>query len=148
MVMLFALATQGAARAGSGPAKISCRSKDPRKAAVTLEGLVPGSEETLELALSDGASSLRMTDADADVYRIEALEQGVFSIIVKRRDVAGTLSLYAIPKTVKARKKTHRTHATFDAVIDAPDPKHQGPVRSADDMLRGLELSCTYHYEI
>jgi hypothetical protein len=78
-----------------------------------------------------------MTDEDADAYRIEALDQ-----------VYGEVSLYAIPKTVKARKGPHSTHATFEAVVRAPNPQHQGPVRSAADMLPKLRMSCTYDYEI
>ncbi len=30
----------------------------------------------------------------------------------------------------------------------APNPQHQGPVRSASDMLPELRMSCTYDYEI
>jgi hypothetical protein len=110
--------------------------------------LIPDSEETLDISLSDGSSSIRMTDKDSDVYRVEALEQSVFSIVIKRRQVYGPVTLYAIPKTVKARKGPHSTHATFDAVMRVPNPQHQGAVRSAADMLPKLKMSCTYDYEI
>ncbi len=61
MVML----SVGVAWAGSGPAKLSCKAKPSEKSSVTLNGLVPESEETLEITLSHGASSIRMTDEDA-----------------------------------------------------------------------------------
>jgi hypothetical protein len=89
-----------------------------------------------------------MTDEDANAYRVEALDHGVFSIIIKRKQVSGEVTLYAIPKTVKARKGPHSTHATFEAVMRAPNLQHQGPVRSAADMLPKLKMSCTYDYEI
>jgi|SRR5688572_21404565 hypothetical protein len=138
----------GAARAGSGPANLSCEAKPGQKSPVTLKGLIPDSEETLDITLSDGSASIRMTDADADTHRIEALEQSGFSIIIERKQVYGRVTLYAIPKTVKARKGPHRTHATFDAVLLAPNPQHEGSVRSAGDMLPKLKMSCTYDYEL
>jgi hypothetical protein len=139
---------EGLALAGSGPAKLSCEPKAGENSTVSFKGLVPDSEETLDITLSDGTASIRVTDEDADAYRVEALEQGVFSIIINRRKVNGEITLYAIPKTVKAKKRTHSTHATFDAVMHAPNPQHQGSVRSALDMLHGLKMSCTYDYEI
>ena len=99
----------GPARAGSGPAKLSCEAKTGEKSAVTLKGVIPDSEETLDITLSDGSASIRMTDEDADAHRIEALEQSVFSIIIERKQVYGPVTLYAIPKTVKARKGPHST---------------------------------------
>ena len=147
-VVTIGMLWTGLASAGSGPAKLSCEAKPSEKSSVSLKGLVPDSEETLEITLSDGSASIRMTDEDADAYRIEALDQSVFSIIIKRKQVYGQVSLYAIPKTVKARKGPHSTHATFDAVMSAPNPQHQGPVRSAADMLPKVKMTCTYDYEI
>ena len=148
MASVIGIVWTGAAWAGSGPAKLSCEAKQGEKATVSLTGLVPDSEETLEITLSDGTSSIRMTDEDADAYRIEALEQGVYSIIIKRKQVYGEVSLYALPKTIKVKKGPHSTHATFDAVMRAPNPQRQGPVRSAADMLPKVKMSCTYDYEI
>jgi hypothetical protein len=147
-ILIVGISWTGLASAGSGPAKLSCEAKPSENSNVSLKGLVPDSEETLEITLSDGSSSIRMTDEDADAYRIEALDQSVFSMIIKRKQVYGEVTLYAIPKTVKARKGPHSTHATFDAVMRAPNPQRQGPVRSAADMLPKLKMSCTYDYEI
>lgn len=133
--------------AGTNSATLSCKSK-PGQAFLTLQGKVPDSEETLDLTLSDRQNSLKLTNNNAEVYRIEALEQGMYSLIIKHKEWGNELKLYAIPKTVKATKKENSTIATFDAILESPKPQLTGPLQSPNDLLRNVQLTCSYKYEV
>jgi hypothetical protein len=134
--------------AGSNSATLSCKSKPRQAYSLTLQGRVPDSEETLDLTLADRQNSLKLTNSNAEVYRIEAFEQGMFSLIIKHKEWGNELKLYAIPKTVKATKKENSTIATFDAVLESPKPQLTGPLESPNDMLRQVRLTCSYKYEV
>jgi hypothetical protein len=136
------------ALAGSNSATLSCKSKPGQAQSLTLQGKIPDSEETLDLTLADRKHSLKLTNSNAEVYRIEAFEQGMFSLIIKHKEWGNELKLYAIPKTVKATKKENSTMATFDAMLESPKPQVTGPLQSPDDMLRKVRLTCSYKYEV
>jgi hypothetical protein len=133
--------------AGANSATLSCKSK-PGQAFLTLQGKVPASEETLDLTLSDRKNSLKLTSNNAEVYRIEDLEQGMYSLIIKHKEWGNELKLYAIPKTVKATKKENNTIVTFDAILESPKPQLTGRLQSPNDLLRNVRLTCSYKYEV
>lgn len=134
--------------AGSGPGHVSCKSISKKYRNITLKGLIPDTEFTLDLVLSDGKSNISMTEDEQDkIYVVEAFENNVFTITVARKD-GRNLLLYAIPKTIIAKKGPHATHARFTAVLkDAPKPGTSGPF-SYDSIIREVKMVCTYDYEI
>jgi hypothetical protein len=133
--------------AGTNSAKLSCKSvasKNP----MAINGSVPASEETLNLNISSGKATFTVTNNNATTHSIEALDKGVYTIVIDRQQGMGTIKLYAIPKTVKVTKQPNKTTATFEAIIDTPKPTNQGAVNSANDVWSGIKLSCSYNYEI
>jgi hypothetical protein len=143
-VVLLSLLSSPVALAGSAPGALSCQQVG---GGVTLQGLIPAVEVELDLTLSDGKTSRKVTNDQAEAYVVEAFEQGVFTLIVAGKGV-GTIQLYALPKTVKATKKSGEVHAKFQAVLESPKPERLGAVRSAGDMLQNVKMSCQYDYEI
>lgn len=134
---------------GSGPAHISCKSISKKGGTITLKGFIPATEFDFDLVLSDGTSNISMTeDAEDKIYVVEAFENKVFTITVVRKD-RRDLILYAIPRTIIAKKGPHNTHARFNAVLmEAPKPGYSGPSYIYDSMIREVKMVCTYDYEI
>jgi hypothetical protein len=137
------------AYAGSGPARLVCKAHPGVQANLVLEGLVPHSEDTLELTVSDGTSMLKFLDDDSVVRRIEHFDRGIFTMSVARyADPAVSILIYAIPETVKGKRSNSITHMKFDAFVRAPNPKH----RRSDDFKTAssfeLQMSCSYDNEV
>lgn len=134
--------------AGSNAARISCKSISKNGRAITLKGVIPATEFAFDLVLSDGRSNISMTeDAQDNIYVIEAFEHNVFTITVARKDRRHLL-LYAIPKTIIAKKGPHVIHAKFNAILmEAPKPGYSDP-NLYDSFFHEVKMVCTYDYEI
>jgi hypothetical protein len=133
--------------AGTNSAKLTCKNVGGKNQ-IMLSGSVPASEETLNLNISSGKAAFNVTSNNTTTHSIEALDKGVYTIVIDRQQGMGTIKLYAIPKTVKVTKQPNKTTATFEAIIDTPKPTNQGAVNSANDVWSGIKLSCSYNYEI
>ena len=129
LIILCCTANVPVTFAGSGPARISCKSISKKGRTITLKGFIPATEFQFDLVLSDGLLNISMTeDAQDKIYVVEAFENKVFTITVARKDRRDLL-LYAIPKTIIAKKRWHTTHARFNAVLMvAPRPELLWPI--------------------
>ena len=158
------------AQAGSGPASLACTALPARAAttaaaeAITLKGLIPATEQTLDLTLTVGTASVKMSGEAGDRPQVvDAFADRVFTLTVSRKD-GSQLRLYALPGTIKARPAPHAMYAKFQAVLlQAPRPgappaapsaatgsADAGAAPGAPDarVLRALKLSCQYDYEV
>lgn len=149
LIMLCCTANVPVTFAGSGPARISCKSISKKGRTITLKGFIPATEFGFDLVLSDGTSNISMTeDAEDKIYVVEGFENKVFTITVARKD-GRNLILYAIPRTIIYKTRWHTTHARFNAVLmEAPKPGYSGPSYIYDSMIREVKMVCTYDYEI
>lgn len=138
-VVLSALAAQ--AIAGANTAQLSCKGRHAGQA-LTLRGDVPASIVEVDLELSYGGQTIRLaspaaatsesTDFRHRIFRLEATLSG-----------SNRLQLQAIPESIsyKGSRGGGRLSASFDAVLkEAPEPFAIA--------LKGVELRCTYAYEV
>jgi len=129
---------------GAAPSHISCKSTDPKKETVALEG-VWGPEFNMTLSL--GTSKLSITEKDSEALVVEAVKDGVFSMAIARKDKRPLL-LYALPKTNKAKTGPNFAHAEFEGVLQqAPKPGFNGPI-SAHAFLWDIRMSCIYDWKL
>jgi hypothetical protein len=128
------------ALAGSGPATLTCNSKIPKKA-ISIKGKVPGDEGT-NITLIQGNKATQLdSDKNAEAHVLEAFDQGVFTMIINVNKGEEELKLYALPPSIKARKKPGSVRAKFDAVLafNSSNPKNR---------IESVKMSCAYDYEI
>jgi hypothetical protein len=125
--------------AGTGPATLTCKSKVPKRA-ISIKGKVPGDEGT-DLTLTAGAKTTRLDGSNSETHVLEAFEQGVFTMIININKGEEELKIYALPKSVKARKSSGSIHAKFDAVLALYSSNDKNRIES-------VPMSCAYDYEI
>jgi hypothetical protein len=142
VIHLFVLSFMFAATAATGPASLSCKVAGSRAGGLTLRGLVPATQATLELTLTDGTASLALNAERGDQgHVVEAFADKVFTLVVTRKE-AGDLVLYGLPRSIKARREPFAVHAAFDAVlVSSPGPGGGASITNA-------KLRCLYDYEV
>ena len=142
--VLFAFVlTTGVAFGGTAPSHLSCKSTNKGKPTVVLKGVIPVRGDDINLTLSLGASKLLIEEWESMPHVIEALDNRVFSFVIRRKDERN-LVFYALPRTVKAKKGSRSIHARFEAMlVKAPKPGYVGPV-SDKAMIRNIRMSCIY----
>jgi hypothetical protein len=147
LLLLGLAAAPSRAEAGAANATLRCEGKDG-KAAVKLEGEIPGDFAEFQLTLSRGKDSLELSEASDEIHVVEAFADKAFSFVVTRKD-GRHLKLYARPATVKPSKGAHdAVDASFEAVLlEGPKPGHSGPV-DYEAFVRNVKLRCQYHYSI
>jgi hypothetical protein len=136
--LLFAATLTAAA---TGPASLSC-TVPGKKDGLTLRGLIPATQPALELTIKEGAGSLTLDAERGDqAHAVEAFDDRVFTLVVTRKE-GGELSLYALPRSIKARRDAYAMHSSFDAVlVRAPRPGQSGTITN-------VRLRCLYDYEV
>lgn len=140
------LAEASPVHAGADNASLSCQSSASDKK-VRLEGEIPGDFTEFSLTLARDTRSVEFSDAKDQVFVVENFARGVFTLVVASKE-KGDVYLYALPRTVKARRRPDGVAATFDAVLmSAPDPARAGAA-TADSYLHNVKLRCTYVYAI
>jgi hypothetical protein len=143
-VLVSSLVIPAIAMGGAAPSHISCKSTDPKKEQVILEG-VWGPEFNLTLGV--GPSKLSMTDKDSEAHAMEAVKDSVLSLVIARTDKRPLL-LYALPKTVKAKTGVNFAHAEFVGILQqAPKPGFVGPI-SAHAFIWDVRMSCVYDWKL
>lgn len=129
---------------GAAPSHISCKSTDPKKDTVTLEG-VWGPEFNMTLSL--GTSKLSINEKNSEALVVEVVKDGVFSMAIARTDKRPLL-LYALPKTIKAKTGPNFAYAEFEGVLQqAPKPGFEGPI-SAHAFLWDIRMTCVYDWRL
>lgn len=147
LALLALVSAPAPVRAGAANATLRCEGRDG-KAAVKLEGEIPGDFAEFQLTLSRGKDKLELSEASDEIHVVEAFADKAFSLVVTRKD-GRHLKLYARPATVKPSKGAHdAVDARFEAVLlEGPKPGHSGPV-NYEAFVRNVKLRCEYHYAI
>jgi hypothetical protein len=137
-VFLASLTAAGA----TGPASLSCKSPGKKEGGLTLRGLIPATQPALQLTLAEGSGTLTFNAEHGDqAHVVEAWDDRVFTLTVTRKE-GGELVLYAVPKSIRARRDPYAVHATFDAVlVRSPRPGGGASVTNG-------RLVCLYDYEV
>jgi len=139
LVLLSALS--GQALAGANTARLKCTGSHAGQA-LTLVGDVPASIVEVDLKLSYGGQTMRLTSPQAETSESTDFRHGVFRLEAALSG-SNKLQLQAKPKTIKYKGSmgAGKLNASFGAILkSAPEP-----FQSA---LKGAELSCIYAYEV
>lgn len=146
--LTVALSVCGNAYAGSAPARLSCTSKASSGAKVQLEGWMPAVEEVLDLKITQGNSTKRLTDGNSTYKTVVNFRRKVFALIISENDGVFDTTIYALPESMKVSGGPHRMQATFTAYLSAPKPGVKGTSVGLNDFHRDLPMTCKYLYEI
>lgn len=132
----------GHVRAGVANAVIACKSLSAKGGVISLGGNIPGDLAEFELSIKRNNTERKMASANEDdVVVVDDFDNRVFTMIVNAD--AGQLVLYAIPRTIYARKgRDGSLRVRFNAVLrEAPNPM-------GGDALSDVKMTCTYEYSI
>ena len=132
------------AYAGSNTARLSCKTLAKSTPVLRLTGEMPDSADPTIFTITNEASKITFNDSivTKPVYVIEDLKKGVFSVVARNTEAQHRLTLYAIPKTVRAKITDNSLNARFDAIVTTSNPVK--PV----EILGKLRFICAYDYEI
>ncbi len=116
-VLVAGYAAVSAAIAGSAQTKLTCTSTDGK---LSITGLVPPDALEIDIVLSNEgkrARVLRQSEDDSGprVSVVHDLPQGVYTLQVHTGSLS--LTLYAVPKSVVAKKIPNGLTASFDAKV-------------------------------
>lgn len=96
-VLTVASSVCGNAYAGSAPGWLNCTSKASSGADVQLEGWVPTAEEVLDLEITRGTSTKRLTDGNSTYKTVVNFRRKVFALIISENDGIFDTTIYALP---------------------------------------------------
>ncbi|MDR2334175.1 MAG: hypothetical protein LBE61_11900 [Burkholderiaceae bacterium] len=138
-MVLSALA--GQAIAGANTAQLNCKGRHAGQA-LTLIGDVPASIVEVDLKLSYGGQTIRLASPAATTSESTDFRHRIFWL---EATLSGSnrLQLQAMPKSIRYKGSMGggRLNASFDAILkEAPEPFAIA--------LKGVELRCTYTYEV
>lgn len=130
--------------AGTNTARLSCRTPAKSTPVLQLTGEMPDSADPAIFTITSGTAKIVFNNGvlTEPIYVIEDLKKGVFSVIARNIESQHQLTLYAIPKTVQAKKADGSLHGRFDAIVTAPNPLQ--PAKTWEK----LRFTCAYDYEI
>jgi hypothetical protein len=119
-----------------------------------INGTVPATDDDYQLTISSRENSYTLNSENSTATTVESFKDNVYTldmrINVDKASAAESLVLYAIPKTLKLKESSSgKTLATFTASLTALRPsKWNSPVKTYDDYVHDIKLSCLYDYQI
>ena len=142
--LIVLLLLGSAAHAGSAPASLSCAGKTST-GALTIKGLIPATEESLDLRVTYGGAVAHFKNDGASAKVIEDFSKKVFVLILTDHQTGSDTEMYAIPDTVRSKGALQ---ASFSAYVTLPRPGLQRAPAAYDDFLHKARVQCSYRYEI
>jgi hypothetical protein len=121
-ILLLLICSNSSAIAVATPASLACTSKpedkEERTAGLGSSGLSSSMVMDTKLYITNEIGASYKIDKDYDTYLVQDLERGVFTVATKKRGAYGETSIYAIPKTVKVKRKENIVQVKFDAILN------------------------------
>jgi hypothetical protein len=118
-------------------ASLSCRKKD--KIAISQQVATNGVNWDIKLNITTEKGLTHIAREDYDTYLFQDLGMGVFTVVSKKRGASEESSIYAIPKTVRVKRKANVVQAKFDAVLNISIP-------TVKIIEKDIQVACTYNY--
>lgn len=149
---MFAIAWGGLgihnAFAGRPYMNLSCTEIPSNATDVTVKGKIYSDLEGLDIVITQGKNSNRLKQ-DTYIFMINDLKNGVFSLITAPSKGINyyTLSIYAIPKSVKvASPIAHASeHFIFEAILEnTRRPGTSSDAFGEKAFLRNVRMQCDY----
>lgn len=148
VVILIATFFPSSAMAGSGPAKLDCIGKEAQGAGLRIRGVVPATEEDLNLVAEQGNRRSTLAYDDARIVSVDAFDDKVYVLAITNDRTHEETTLHAIPSTMRIKELQNGIQAEFDAKVTTPMPGLDHPTSGYDDYLHDAVVRCRYRYEI
>jgi len=147
-ILLAALLFSTSAQAGSAAANLSCSGKTKSGLGIKIEGIIPATEEDLDLEVKVGKSAVRLRSNNTSNKIEEDFSKKFFVLIITDNDHGRDTVIYAIPDTVRSNEKPGSLNATFSAHVTTPLPGLERAPSTYDDFVYRARISCSYDYSI
>jgi hypothetical protein len=147
-ILLLLTCSNSSVIAATIPASLTCTSK-PEDKEERIAGLSSSIVVNMKLSITNEIGASYETDKDYDTYLVQDLERGVFAVGIKKRGAYGETSIYAIPKTVKVKKKKNIVQVEFDAIANTnfeTNLKVNAATPQVQRFQRRFLVACIYNY--
>lgn len=147
-ILLATLLFSTSIQAGSAAANLSCSGKTKSGLGIKVEGIIPATEEDLDLEVKVGKSTARLRSNNTSNKIEEDFSKKFFVLIITDNDHGRDTVIYAIPDTVRSSEKHGGLHAKFSAYVTTPLPGLKGAPSTSDDFVHRAQIICSYDYSI
>ena len=147
-LLMATLLFSSTAQAGSAAANLSCSGKTKSGSKISVEGIIPATQEDLDLRIRVGDSSTRLKISNTSNKVEENFSKKFFVLIITDNNHGQDTVIYAIPDTVRSNETHGALRATFSAYLTTPRPGLKRAPTTYDDFLYRARLSCTYDYSV
>lgn len=149
-VLSLLILTPKALFAGAANAELECVSVGKKGDRMTLKGDIPGDFAEFSLEFKVGEKSVEMNDRSRDdtLAVVNNWKRKVFTVYVDSKNGYRNLVMYAVPASVRTRKRKNETTVKFQAILEqAPIPEYEGPLMYKA-FVHDVKMKCTWRYSI